>query len=76
MKISSNSLKISMLRTREKNHLFPSDQVSKKNLTWEVAKKIISCFFRTIAVLFYSFFYLDSRHYVYLKSFISNETSS
>ena len=31
---------------------------------------------RNIVVLFYSFFYLDSIHYVYLKWFISIQTSS
>ena len=64
-------------RSRKKNCLFPSDWVSKKNLTRETAKKFFfAYYFRNIVVLLYSFFYLDSIHYVYLKLFISIETSS
>ena len=49
----------------------------KKNLTRETAKKnFFLYFFRNIVVLGYYFFYLDSIHYVYLKWFISIETSS
>ena len=39
-------------------------------------KNFFDIFFRNIVVLFYSFFYLDCVHYIYLKWFISIETSS
>ena len=65
-----------LIRPRKKNCLFSSDRVSKKNLTQEASKKIFSYFFRYIVIQFYSFLYLDSIHYVYLKWFISIKTCS
>ena len=48
----------------------------KKNFSGEIAKIFLFIFFCNIVVLFYSFFYLDSIHCVYLKWFFSIETSS
>ena len=77
LKTHFNYVFTDLSKAKEKNCLSPSDRVLKKNLTWGVAKKIFfSCIFRNIVVLFYSFLYLNSTHYVYLKWFISVETSS
>ena len=37
--------KVASLRPKKKNCLFPSDRVSKKNLTWEAGKKLFFLFF-------------------------------
>ena len=50
--------------------------VRKKSHPGDRKKKFFAYCFRDIVVLFYSFFYLDSTHYVYLKWFISIKTSS
>ena len=65
----------SQIGPRKKNCLFPSDWVSKKVSPVRPPKKSFSYLFCNIASQFYSFFYLDSMHYLYLKWSISIETS-
>ena len=50
--------------------------VKKKSHAGGLQKMFFSYFFCNIVVLFYSFFYLDSIHYIYFKWFMSIKTSS
>ena len=64
------------VRPRKKIVCFRLTGCQKKVSPGRPRKIFFFILFRNIVVLFYSFFYLDSIQYIYLKWFISVETSS